>query len=114
MPNVNEYLHLLNQVDETAAGFRSKINSCTMVEYRLLAAANNNPGMHLKELSSQRHLYPQGIGRLAGGMKNRGLIEIQRDPADARARNIILTKKGLAVLDRCNEELNHLLKKAKI
>ncbi len=109
MADVPEYLRLLNEIDETTHGFRKKVNLCSWVEFRLMAAAQADPQLRLQDLSRQRWIYPQGVGRIARDLQRRGLVKVLSDPSDKRARNLLITKKGLKLLDHCQAVLGELL-----
>lgn len=114
MVALQEYLTLLNDVDETAHAFCSAVSVVSWVEYRLMAAANENPAMRLKDISAQRKIYPQHVGRLARDLQRRGLVKVQTVLNDERARTIALTKKGSMVLAACHDVLNNILNGAPV
>lgn len=109
MVALQEYLTLLNEVDETAHAFGAAVSVVSWVEYRLMAAASENPALRLKDISAQRKIYPQHIGRLARDLQRRGLVKVQPVLNDERARTIALTKKGSMVLGACNDVLQGII-----
>jgi len=73
--------------------------------YRVLAAAARDE--HGSQLALAQHL---GVDRtvmtyLLDGLAEAGLIERRPDPADRRARRIVATERGRALLDRLGERL---------
>jgi DNA-binding MarR family transcriptional regulator len=50
------------------------------------------------QLASRLHLTPQGAARIVDDMVKRGYVERQLDPADGRARRLVLAPRGQAAL----------------
>ena len=100
-------------MDEFAAKFRTLTKQesvdCSLIEFRIMDLADENPELRLNDLGAERWVFQQGIGRLAKRLCEKGLIELRRNRKDGRAKNIILTEQGKAVRAKCREILQTIL-----
>ncbi|WP_022885436.1 MarR family winged helix-turn-helix transcriptional regulator [Glaciibacter superstes] len=75
-------------------------------EYGVLHALSVAPnGLRVMELGDDALLTQAGISRLVSRLHERGLVDRQNDPADARVSRIVLTAAGRAVQRRVGAEL---------
>jgi DNA-binding MarR family transcriptional regulator len=107
---VDQFLTHLNTLDEINFGFRRRINECTFNEFRLMSSAKQDGSLILNQLSEERSIFQQGIGRMAKNMQDRGLIRLVRC-RDKRAKRIELTAKGIALEAECRAVVRNLIKK---
>jgi DNA-binding MarR family transcriptional regulator len=102
--DVNDYLELLNEMDAVEQAYRKASPSLSLKEFRVLNLVDANP-LHLNKISGTRSVAPQGIGKLCARLEKRGLLQIERDRRDKRAKNISLTPAGRETALECKEAL---------
>lgn len=107
--DVDVYLRLLTDVDETASAFRSQVSECSLIEFRIMDLVAKNPGLCLNEIGEERSVFQQGIGRLAKRLHYRGLVEVVRNDRDGRAKHVILTEEGRKLRAHCRRVLSEIV-----
>lgn len=106
---VDDYLEMLNDIDEHSAKFRSTVGDCTWQEFRVLDLVAQEPSLRINEIGIERSVYQQGIGRIAARLERKGLVKVVRNERDKRARNLVLTEQGRKVRARCRQVLQTLV-----
>lgn len=109
MSLVSEYLENLNEISRHDALFRALIKEVSMWEYRVLYLVRKKP-LHLNAISSTRLIAQQGVGRMCERLRKRGLLDIQRDPRDKRAKLVQLTTKGAILTKKCEKALKKTIR----
>jgi DNA-binding MarR family transcriptional regulator len=72
----------------------------SLADYGVLITLVSAPQLRLRmsDLGARRMLTPSGITRVVTRLEERGLIRREADPADGRASQAVLTRRGLAAL----------------
>ncbi len=65
----------------------------------LLAIRGTETGRRPTELAHDLHLSPSGVTRALLPLEKRGIVMRERDPGDARASHVFLTKAGRELVD---------------
>lgn len=109
MSKVDSYLNLLQEIDHHASLFRAKVDDCSLIEFRIMELVDRQPDLCLHDISRERFVVQQGVGRLAKRLHKRGLVDVVRSERDQRAKHVILTRKGKQVKARCRDVLMAVL-----
>lgn len=72
----------------------------TPVQFALLFATSNEPGLDQRTLASKIGFDTSTIGAVIDRLEARGLIQRNASPTDKRVRLMTLTKSGSALLDK--------------
>lgn len=83
-----------------AAGF----DDFTMAQCRIAQRLQPN-GIRLTDLAEQAQVTKQTAGALVDDLERAGYVSRSRDPADARARLVLLTSRGTALCARAAAEV---------
>lgn len=75
-----------------AAGFADLRATHVLNVLRHLDCAGNRPA----DLARRAQISPQAMGELVGHLERAGYVRRERDPADARARLVVLDERGQA------------------
>jgi DNA-binding MarR family transcriptional regulator len=106
--DIDEYLDKLKQVDVHESLFKYADPGCTFHEFRLMDMIAGGD-FRLKDLSGKRAIAPQGVGRMCKALEKRGLVVVQKDSRDGRARIPTLTKYGESIETRARLLLRRLV-----
>jgi DNA-binding MarR family transcriptional regulator len=68
--------------------------------HRALHFVRRHPGLRLQDLLSILKITKQSLGRVVTDLAAQGLLDSEPDPADRRARRLIITPKGNALAER--------------
>lgn len=71
----------------------------TIPQFRALAFLNRNEGSSLLKVANHMGLTPPSTCRLMDGLIARGMMTRQDNPADRRCVRLVVTARGLAILD---------------
>lgn len=104
--DVGFYLDKMNDVDAIFKGEGAIVNSA---EYRLLHEVSLDRAKRISDLSSNRKVTVQSVGRVCASLANRGLITVQTDRKDKRAKLVALTRKGRGAEQRYRNMIEKVL-----
>jgi DNA-binding MarR family transcriptional regulator len=79
----------------------------TMAQCRL-AQRLSSDGVRLTELAEQAQITKQTAGALVDELESNGYVTRQPDPADARARLVVLTTRGADLCHAAAEEVHRI------
>jgi DNA-binding MarR family transcriptional regulator len=88
-----EALLALASAHAQAAG-ALEVQGLSWMELRLLQVLSAGDGRRPTELARELHLTPSGVTRALLPLENRGIVQRERDPGDARASLTSLTSAG--------------------
>ncbi len=103
---------LLWEIGETATALRRAFDrraadlGVTRAQWRALARISRQPGLRQVELAEQLDIEAITLCRIIDRLEESGLVERQRDPADRRAWQLLLTDKAQPLVDRLTELAN--------
>jgi DNA-binding MarR family transcriptional regulator len=80
----------------------------THVEAKVLGFFSRQPGATQRELALHSGRDKGQLARLVGGLRERGLLQGEEDPADRRAVRLRLTDEGAAALQATQRALRRL------
>lgn len=75
-------------------------------QYRVLSMVPRVGGRRLTELATVADMTKQAMGEFVADLAERGLVTIQPDPADRRAKLVSLTRAGRDAADSARRSLN--------
>lgn len=76
-------------------------------QFKILMAARHSVGLKQNDIANHLGQTEASVSRQIKLMKQAGLLSVQIDPANRRARSIVLTTKGADLERRCIEVLEH-------
>ena len=104
------YLKQLNEFSHDEAQFRKKCGHVSLLEYRVLDLIFDEP-LCLKNISQSRGVAPQAIGRVCSRLEKRGIVNIDTDDRDGRAKRVSLTPVGIAIHGKGSEALEEIIER---
>jgi DNA-binding MarR family transcriptional regulator len=78
------------------------------VDYTVITLINTNPGLTQKRLSQAINVSPPNLATLLDRLEARGLVLRQRNPADKRSQNLVLTPEGRALCKKADKTVSEL------
>ena len=108
METGSSYLKKLTEQEKVAAAFKVMTNGVSLFEYRLLRIVVDGP-KRLKNIAQLRGVSPQGMGKIYRRLASEGLLTVEVDPRDKRARLVTLNQEGHDMIDYCEGQLEDLL-----
>lgn len=78
------------------------------VDYTVITLINTNPGLTQKRLSQAINVSPPNLATLLDRLEARGLVLRQRNPADKRSQNLVLTPEGRALCKKADKTVAEL------
>jgi len=96
---------LLWEIGETATALRRAFDrraaslGVTRAQWRALARISRQPGLRQVELAEQLDIEAITLCRIIDRLEESGLVERQRDPADRRAWQLLLTDKAKPITE---------------
>jgi DNA-binding MarR family transcriptional regulator len=100
--------HLARRFHQICLGVSAEIldpEDLNPIEYALLAAADDNPGVDQRGLSARLGIDPASTSQMVDRLGRRGLLEQTIHPADRRARLLATTPAGTRLRDRLRPDL---------
>lgn len=92
------YLKKLNKIDTC---FKTQKTGVNIAEFRLLHEVKKASNSGISALSHERNITPQSFGRMCASLATRGLISVEKDTRDKRAKRVSLTRKGASAENLC-------------
>lgn len=105
---IENYLEALNDLSHHESLFRKSVEEISLLEYRVLDLVFDGP-LCLKMISRTRGVAPQAIGRVCARLSRRGILNIERDERDGRAKRVSLTQEGIALHGKGTEALEEII-----
>lgn len=78
------------------------------VDYTVITLINTNPGLTQKRLSQAINVSPPNLATLLDRLEARGLVLRQRNPADKRSQNLVLTPAGRTLCKKADKTVSEL------
>lgn len=78
------------------------------VDYTVITLINTNAGLTPKRLSQAINVSPPNLATLLDRLEARGLVLRQRNPADKRSQNLMLTAEGRALCKKADKAVAEL------
>lgn len=78
------------------------------VDYTVITLINANPALTQKRLSQAINVSPPNLATLLDRLEARGLVVRQRNPADKRSQNLVLTSEGRALCKKADKTVSEL------
>jgi DNA-binding MarR family transcriptional regulator len=100
--------HLARRFHQICLGISAEIldpEDLNPIEYALLAAADDNPGIDQRGLSVRLGIDPASTSQMVDRLGRRGLLEQTVHPDDRRARLLTTTPTGARLRDRLRPDL---------
>lgn len=100
--------HLARRFHQICLGVSAEIlgpEDLNPIEYALLAAVDDNPGLDQRSLSGRLGIDPASTSQIVDRLVRRGLLEQAIHPADRRARLLTTTPAGTRLRDRLRPAL---------
>lgn len=93
--------------------FEAGIRARGFEDYRpsdaeIIARLRVDEHTRVTDLAERARISKQAIGKLVKGLEERGYIERTPDPEDGRAQRIVLSERGVAMLDAAREVVGEL------
>lgn len=83
----------------------AKLN-LTPASYAILLLVRENPGVSTSSVASALQVHAPNLTKLLNGLDKAGLIERRRSQTDGRAVELILSKKGMSVVNQAVDLMN--------
>lgn len=106
--NIENYLEQLNEMSHHEAQFNKACELLTLLEFRVLDIVFDEP-LCVKNISQCRGVAPQAIGRVCSRLADRGIVDINTDERDGRAKRVSLTPIGIALHGKGSEALEGII-----